>query len=472
MSITFSKSRAAWLTTLCASSMLACADTDAIVTRADALSAGGLSVSGSSTQDPLTGDELAHLFSANINVTNQTSQTVTIEKQMFTLAAPGGFAYTPSVALPTQGSIPPGGTASSGGGFGFSAPIAHIVQRFDGRTSSGTPVAGLGGIAVIAPGYAPPGPSPFVDDVNVGVMAPIEIQNVTGGERWLQVTGSVLDTTGTATAPPTLTIRARNSAGSTIATLNQTWGPHDAEGVELPYYWTFIAWTVLPASASVANVRLTASQGIFNGTASQTRTIPVVTASPTSIVSPVSGSWFWNNGPGQPFWHVHAGGRDARYAYDINVVRAVSGQVVSFQGDPRVNSSYFCWDQPIRAAMTGTVVKVFDDSPDNNGNEGNVNGNPNNEVIIQHPNNVFSIYAHLRQGTATVTKGQTVYAGSVIGLVGNAGNASEPHLHFHMVKIDATGRLIGVPFTIPGIRSASGASLSGIPKAGFAYQTP
>lgn len=96
----------------------------------------------------------------------------------------------------------------------------------------------------------------------------------------------------------------------------------------------------------------------------------------------------------------------------------------------------------------------------------------NNEIIIQHPNNVFSRYAHMRQGTATVHVGQTVYAGSVIALVGNAGNSSEPHLHFHMFKIDSTGRQAAVAFQVPGMKSASGANVTGVPKGGFIYRTP
>jgi murein DD-endopeptidase MepM/ murein hydrolase activator NlpD len=71
-----------------------------------------------------------------------------------------------------------------------------------------------------------------------------------------------------------------------------------------------------------------------------------------------------------------------------------------------------------------------------------------------------------------VTVGQTVYAGSVIALVGNAGASDAPHLHFHAFKIDSTGRQAAVPITVPGMKSASGASVSGVPKGGLIYQTP
>ena len=472
----------AWLVALAASVLVACEGAESIdaedpeaatatTTVTGALSAGGLSLTGSAMLHPLTAKDFAyaHLFDGTIRLTNNTTRTVTIDKQLFFFAAPGGFVWKPDRAVWWTTPLPAGGAAEGAGGWLWGGPVAHLVMRVDGRTSSGTPVAALAGIPLVAPNFAPPGPSPFVDDVNVGVQGPVEIVNLTSGERWLGVTGSVVDTTQTATAAPTITVRARNASGATVATLAQTFGPNEG----LPFYSTFVASAALPQGASVADIRVTASLGIFNGTASQTRTFPVVTASPTAIVSPVAGAdWLWNNGPGEPFWHAHSGGPEARHAYDICAARTVNGQLQTYAGDPTVNSSYFCWDQPIRAAMTGTVVSVVDTIQDNNGNTHDHDENKNNEIIIQHPNNVFTRYAHMRRGTATVTVGQTVYAGSVIALVGNAGASDAPHLHFHTFKIDATGRQTAVPITVPGMRSASGASVTGIPKGGFIYRTP
>jgi hypothetical protein len=473
------KLEAACLTAVFATAFTACGeiegtDTDdpgeATTTMTQALSASGLTLTGSASMEPLSADNFgyAHLFEGAFRLTNNTNRTVTVDKQSFYFAAPGGFVWLPSTDIWWQDPIPAGATFEGGGGWIWSAPVAHLVMRVDGRTSAGTRVAGIGGLPILAPGFASPGASPVVDDVNVGVQGPIEIVRLTSGERWMELVGSVVDTTQTASSPPTFSVQARTASGTTVATLSQMFGPF--EGLE--WHRTFQAWTALPQSASVANIRVTASQAIFNGTRSQTRTIPVVNVTPVSIVSPVAGNdWMWSNGPGQFGWHAHSGGPEVRYGYDLGVHRIVNGNLQSFQGNPNVNSSFFCWDQPIRAAMTGTVVLVDDTHPDNNGmlqdrNEGN------NEVIIQHPNNVFSRYAHLREGTATVTLGQTVYAGSVIGLVGNSGASSEPHLHFHMFKIDATGRQASVAFQVPGMKSASGANVTGVPKAPFIYRTP
>jgi hypothetical protein len=472
---------AACLTVLFATALTACGELERTDTReseeatttttTQALSASGLTLSGSASQEPLSANNFAfaHLFGGAFRLTNNTNKTVTVDKQSFYFAAPGGFVWAPSLDIWWPDPLSAGASAEGGGGWIWSAPVAHLVMRVDGRTSTGTRVAGIGGLPILAPGFASPGPSPVVDDVNVGVQGPVEIVRLTSGERWMELVGSVVDTTQTATADPAITIQARNASGGTVATLAKSFGPYEG----LPWHRTFIAWTALPQNASVANIRATASQGIFNGTASQTRTIPVVNVTPASIVSPVAGAdWLWNNGPGQTFWHVHTGAPEARYAYDICVFRMVNGQLQSHSGDPGVNSNYFCWDQPIRAAMTGTVVSVVDSVQDNNGNTHDHDQGINNEIIIQHPNNVFTRYAHMRQGTATVTVGQTVYAGSVIALLGNAGASDGPHLHFHAFKIDSTGRQAAVAFTVPGMKSASGANVTGVPKGGLIYQTP
>ncbi len=51
-----------------------------------------------------------------------------------------------------------------------------------------------------------------------------------------------------------------------------------------------------------------------------------------------------------------------------------------------------------------------------------------NTVLVRTADGVVTTYAHLNN--IAVTQGQTVYAGSVLGGVGQTGNATGPHLHF------------------------------------------
>ncbi|GAA3373919.1 hypothetical protein GCM10020367_35760 [Streptomyces sannanensis] len=78
---------------------------------------------------------------------------------------------------------------------------------------------------------------------------------------------------------------------------------------------------------------------------------------------------------------------------------------------------------PVKAAHSGVVVKA---GP-NGGGDGPAYGNA---IVIKHGNGTYTQYAHLSK--IKVHVGQTVEAGQQIGLSGNTGNSSGPHLHFEV----------------------------------------
>lgn len=53
-------------------------------------------------------------------------------------------------------------------------------------------------------------------------------------------------------------------------------------------------------------------------------------------------------------------------------------------------------------------------------------------VILRHGANLKTVYAHLSE--ISVQKGATVNGRQVIGLSGQSGNATGPHLHFEVVR--------------------------------------
>ncbi len=53
-----------------------------------------------------------------------------------------------------------------------------------------------------------------------------------------------------------------------------------------------------------------------------------------------------------------------------------------------------------------------------------------NYVILQHANGWRTRYQHMKYGSVTVTKGQTVKKGQKLGIIGNTGNSKGRHLHF------------------------------------------
>lgn len=58
-------------------------------------------------------------------------------------------------------------------------------------------------------------------------------------------------------------------------------------------------------------------------------------------------------------------------------------------------------------------------------------------VIIDHGDNVWTLYGHIRKGGIKVEKGQQVKKGEKIAEVGNTGNSTGPHCHFE-VRINGT----------------------------------
>ena len=84
---------------------------------------------------------------------------------------------------------------------------------------------------------------------------------------------------------------------------------------------------------------------------------------------------------------------------------------------------------PIYAAQEGTVLSIANWCP----NDGYYNDSCGdwygNHVWIQHPDNVYIVYAHLLNAV-TVSPGQHVSKGQIIGYMGNSGSSTGTHLHF------------------------------------------
>ena len=124
--------------------------------------------------------------------------------------------------------------------------------------------------------------------------------------------------------------------------------------------------------------------------------------------------------------------------------------------------TFFSWDQPVHAAFAGRVISAGDGWPDRSpvstlreivratffaqppagrdyrplaGNFLLVEGEPG-----------VALYAHLRSGSLAVREGDRVDPGMLIGRVGNSGNTTMPHLHFHVMDgpdpFTADGRLV------------------------------
>lgn len=102
----------------------------------------------------------------------------------------------------------------------------------------------------------------------------------------------------------------------------------------------------------------------------------------------------------------------------------------------------------IVAAREGLVMQVESDF-DKAGLNREKYGGRANFIRILHPDGTMALYAHLRPEGAQVRVGQYVRKGQYIGLSGNTGFSTAPHLHF-VVQVNRGMSLESVPFRMFG----------------------
>lgn len=103
---------------------------------------------------------------------------------------------------------------------------------------------------------------------------------------------------------------------------------------------------------------------------------------------------------------------------------------------------------PVLAARDGVVMQVESDF-DKAGLNLERYGGRANFVRILHDDGTMALYAHLKSEGALVRVGQRVRAGQQIGLSGNTGFSTGPHLHF-VVQVNRGMRLESIPFRMIG----------------------
>ena len=100
----------------------------------------------------------------------------------------------------------------------------------------------------------------------------------------------------------------------------------------------------------------------------------------------------------------------------------------------------------ILAAREGRVVGVRDDSTFS-GTDPKFKPLAN-YVIIKHADGTFADYHHLKPGGALVKLGDMVKLGQPIGLSGNTGYSTKPHLHFAVFQAIDGKKVLSLPFRL------------------------
>jgi len=123
-------------------------------------------------------------------------------------------------------------------------------------------------------------------------------------------------------------------------------------------------------------------------------------------------------------------------------------------GDPSDVHSYPSYGDDILAVADGSVVSTLNTLDDQTPGAlpdpktitvENVDGN---HVVLDLGNGFFAFYAHMQKGSVAVRPGDRVKRGQVLGKLGNSGNTSAPHLHFHIMNGPSVLGSDGLPYVI------------------------
>ncbi len=128
--------------------------------------------------------------------------------------------------------------------------------------------------------------------------------------------------------------------------------------------------------------------------------------------------------------------------------------------------------RPIRAPGSGTVVAAVDGVDDNQPVTMNPSQPLGNHVIVDHGNGEYSFLAHFKKGSVKVETGSRVGSGDLLGLCGNSGNSSEPHLHYHLQTTADFGQGEGLPVQFRSFLADGEAVSRGEPVRGQTVEAP
>ena len=100
-----------------------------------------------------------------------------------------------------------------------------------------------------------------------------------------------------------------------------------------------------------------------------------------------------------------------------------------------INDDYFVFGKQVIVPCDAIIVEVITGVKDYIPGELNPKQLTGNTVVLKTANAEFLLFAHFKEKSIQVKVGQQVKAGDLLGLCGNSGNSSEPHLHLSLQNV-------------------------------------
>ncbi len=160
----------------------------------------------------------------------------------------------------------------------------------------------------------------------------------------------------------------------------------------------------------------------------------------TTMKLPFKGEWTvtWGGDTKEQNYHVESVAQ--KNAFDI-LIKDEQGS--THKGTGESNEDYYAFGKELYAPCDGEVVLVVDGVKDNVPGVLNPIYIPGNTIIIKTAAGEYAFFAHFKQHTIVVKQGQKISPGDLLGLCGNSGNSSEPHLHFHLQNVEDMTKATG-----------------------------
>lgn len=149
----------------------------------------------------------------------------------------------------------------------------------------------------------------------------------------------------------------------------------------------------------------------------------------TKLNLPFKGTWLVSNGGRSVETNNHLkfadgnGPQNQLYAYDFRFEST---------GKEKSLEEYKAYGQEVLAPADGTVIQVINGVIDVLPGERDRAVGTGNTIIINHHNGEYSLLCHFKYDSIRMKVGDRIKQGDVIGLCGNTGNTSEPHIHFNL----------------------------------------